>query len=165
MTALIHGRVVEHLTRLRLRYVAERLDAVLSDAARAEHMAREAEAAAEQIATIAPQAVEFQNSPLEIFGEHEAATIAQMRNCMGVGNVVAGTFTGSPGTLTIQLPILSASAQVSLIGARVKIVGATATGFTSAVVGGGVTQQQVSTNVYPAVVIAGPPRVRRRLGR
>ena len=60
------------------------------DAARAEHMAREAEAAAAQIATIAPQAAEFQNSPLEIFGEHDAATIAQMRNCMGVGNVVAG---------------------------------------------------------------------------
>lgn len=36
MSALIHGRVVDHLTRLRLRYVADRLDAVLSDAARAE---------------------------------------------------------------------------------------------------------------------------------
>src|ERR1700722_7335432 len=60
------------------------------DAARAEHMAREAEAAAGQIATVAPQAAEFQNSPLKIFGEHDEATIAQMRNCMGVGNVVAG---------------------------------------------------------------------------
>jgi DNA replication protein DnaC len=36
VTALIHSRVVDHLTRLRLRYVADRLDAVLSDAARAE---------------------------------------------------------------------------------------------------------------------------------
>jgi len=36
MTAVVHGRVVEQLTRLRLRYVAERLDAVLSDAARTE---------------------------------------------------------------------------------------------------------------------------------
>jgi DNA replication protein DnaC len=36
MSALIHGRVVDHLTRLRLRYVADRLDAVLSEAARAE---------------------------------------------------------------------------------------------------------------------------------
>ena len=76
-----------------------------------------------------------------------------------VGNVVAGSFTGSPGTLTIQLPILSASAQVSLIGARVKIVGATATGFTNAIVGGGVTQEQVSTNIYPAVVIAVNARI------
>ena len=36
MTAVIHARVIEHLTRLRLRAVAERLDAVLNDAARTE---------------------------------------------------------------------------------------------------------------------------------
>ena len=36
MSVVIHARVVEQLTRLRLRYVAERLDAVLADAARAE---------------------------------------------------------------------------------------------------------------------------------
>ncbi len=71
-----------------------------------------------------------------------------------VGNVVAGTFTGSPGTLTIQLPILTASAQVPLIGARVKIVGATATGFTNAIVGGGITQQEITTNLYPAIATA-----------
>src|SRR5689334_3516805 len=36
MSAVVHERVVARLTRLRLRYVAERLDAVLSDAARTE---------------------------------------------------------------------------------------------------------------------------------
>ena len=36
MSVVVHARVVEQLTRLRLRYVAERLDAVLNDAARAE---------------------------------------------------------------------------------------------------------------------------------
>src|SRR5829696_6507725 len=36
MSAVIHARVVEQLTRLRLRYVADRLDAVLNDAARTE---------------------------------------------------------------------------------------------------------------------------------
>src|SRR3954470_23164329 len=36
MSVVIHARVVEQLTRLRLGYVAERLDAVLSDAARTE---------------------------------------------------------------------------------------------------------------------------------
>ena len=36
MSAVVHARVVEPLTRLRLRYVAERLDAVLAEAARAE---------------------------------------------------------------------------------------------------------------------------------
>lgn len=36
MSAVIHARVVEQLTRLRLHYVAERLDAVLAEAARSE---------------------------------------------------------------------------------------------------------------------------------
>jgi DNA replication protein DnaC len=36
MSAVIHARVIEQLTRLRLRYGAERLDAVLNDAARTE---------------------------------------------------------------------------------------------------------------------------------
>jgi DNA replication protein DnaC len=36
VSVVVHARVVEQLTRLRLRYVAERLDAVLADAARAE---------------------------------------------------------------------------------------------------------------------------------
>ena len=36
MSVVIHARVVEQLTRLRLGYVAERLDAVLSEAARTE---------------------------------------------------------------------------------------------------------------------------------
>jgi len=39
------------------------------DAARKEHMARETAAASAEIAMIAPQASEFQNSPLKIFGE------------------------------------------------------------------------------------------------
>src|SRR5262249_32891824 len=60
------------------------------EAARKERLVREAQAAAAQIAAIAPQAGEFRNSPLKIFGQHDEATIAQMRNCMAVGNVVAG---------------------------------------------------------------------------
>ena len=36
MSAVIHARVVDQLARLRLRYLAERLDAVLNDAARTE---------------------------------------------------------------------------------------------------------------------------------
>ena len=36
MSVVVHARVVEQLTRLRLRYVAERLDAVLNEAARTE---------------------------------------------------------------------------------------------------------------------------------
>jgi hypothetical protein len=36
MSAVVHGRVLEHLQRLRLGFVAERLDAVLAEAARRE---------------------------------------------------------------------------------------------------------------------------------
>src|SRR5213596_58921 len=60
------------------------------DAARKEHLAREAADAATTIAAEKPQAPQFQNSPLKVFGEHDHATVAQMQNCMSVGNVVAG---------------------------------------------------------------------------
>jgi tRNA-splicing ligase RtcB len=60
------------------------------DAARQEHLAREAAAAAQDIVAMRPQDAQFQNSPLNVFGRHDEATIAQMRNCMSVGNVVAG---------------------------------------------------------------------------
>ncbi len=55
------------------------------DAARAEHLAAEAAAL-----VLPPQAEAFRDAPLHVFGQHDEATIAQMRNCMGVGNVVAG---------------------------------------------------------------------------
>jgi tRNA-splicing ligase RtcB (3'-phosphate/5'-hydroxy nucleic acid ligase) len=55
------------------------------DAARAEHLAAEAAAI-----SLPPQPEQFQNAPLQVFGQHDESTVAQMRNCMGVGNVVAG---------------------------------------------------------------------------
>ena len=57
------------------------------DAARAENLASEAAAVA---TTIPVQSGKYHDSPLVIFGEHEASTIAQMRNCLTVGNTVAG---------------------------------------------------------------------------
>jgi tRNA-splicing ligase RtcB (3'-phosphate/5'-hydroxy nucleic acid ligase) len=60
------------------------------DAARKEHLAREVAHAANPIAADRPQVLQFQNSPLKVFGEHDHATVVQMRNCMSVGNVVAG---------------------------------------------------------------------------
>jgi tRNA-splicing ligase RtcB (3'-phosphate/5'-hydroxy nucleic acid ligase) len=88
------------------------------DAVRAEHMGRETAAAAAEIATIAPQAERFQNSPLEIFGEHDAATIAQMRNCMAVGNVVAGVICAD-GHLGYAQPVggvIAYEKQISISG-------------------------------------------------
>ena len=48
------------------------------DAARKEQLAREADALAHIVAN-RPQAAEYQNSPLKVFGSHEDATIAQMK--------------------------------------------------------------------------------------
>src|SRR5260370_3386494 len=60
------------------------------DGARKEQLGREVDDAAKAIGAEKPQAPQFQSSPLKVFGEHDHATVAQMRNCMSVGNVVAG---------------------------------------------------------------------------
>src|SRR6185436_20048046 len=87
------------------------------DAARKEHLAREAASVAADIA-IAPQAAPYQNSPLKIFGQHEAATIAQMRNCMAVGNAVAGVICAD-GHLGYAQPVggvIAYEKQISISG-------------------------------------------------
>src|SRR4051812_32294981 len=60
------------------------------EAARKEHLARETAEAPSAIAAGKTQVPQYQNSPLKVFGQHDDATIAQMRNCMAVGNAVAG---------------------------------------------------------------------------
>jgi tRNA-splicing ligase RtcB (3'-phosphate/5'-hydroxy nucleic acid ligase) len=88
------------------------------DAARAEHLAREQAAAAAEIATIAPQAAAFQNAPLKVFGRHDEATVAQMRNCMAVGNVVAGVICAD-GHLGYAQPVggvIAYEKQISISG-------------------------------------------------
>lgn len=61
-----------------------------TEAARAEQNKREAEATAAEIVNLRPQDERFQGSPLKVFGEHDENPISQMRNCMAVGNAVAG---------------------------------------------------------------------------
>ena len=87
------------------------------DAARKEHMAREAQATAVDIA-IAPQALQYRNSPLKVFGNHDEATIAQMRNCMAVGNAVAGVICAD-GHLGYAQPVggvIAYEKQISISG-------------------------------------------------
>ena len=60
------------------------------DAARAALTAERQAVAASEIVSLRPQAERYRDSPLVVLGEHEDSTIAQMRNCMGVGNAVAG---------------------------------------------------------------------------
>src|SRR5579864_8502130 len=88
------------------------------DAARQEHLVREAATAAQDIVAIKPQAPEYQNSPLKVFGQHDDATIAQMRNCMSVGNAVAGVICAD-GHLGYAQPVggvIAYEKQISISG-------------------------------------------------
>jgi tRNA-splicing ligase RtcB len=88
------------------------------DAARAEHLAQEAKETAEGIAANQPQAPRYQNSPLRIFGQHDEATVAQMRNCMSVGNAVAGVICAD-GHLGYAQPVggvIAYEKQISISG-------------------------------------------------
>jgi tRNA-splicing ligase RtcB len=83
------------------------------DAARAEHLAAEAAAV-----MLPPQAPAYQGAPLQVFGQHDEATIAQMRNCMGVGNVVAGVICAD-GHLGYAQPVggvIAYERQISISG-------------------------------------------------
>jgi tRNA-splicing ligase RtcB len=89
------------------------------DAARKEQLERDAKQAGELIAiSIAPQAPQYQNSRLEVFGQHDEATLAQMRNCMAVGNVVAGVICAD-GHLGYAQPVggvIAYEKQISISG-------------------------------------------------
>jgi len=88
------------------------------DAARKEKLAREADAASAEIATLRPQEERFKNAPLKVFGEHDAATIKQMRNCMAVGNVVSGVICAD-GHLGYAQPVggvIAYEKQISISG-------------------------------------------------
>src|SRR3954463_14490315 len=87
------------------------------DAALKEKLARDAEAVAADIA-IKPQAAQYQNSPLKVFGQHDEVTIAQMRNCMSVGNAVAGVICAD-GHLGYAQPVggvIAYEKQISISG-------------------------------------------------
>src|SRR5882762_4625106 len=85
------------------------------DAARKEQLARETAAVAADLA-VKPQAAQY--SPLKIFGKHDDATIAQMRNCMSVGNAVAGVICAD-GHLGYAQPVggvIAYEKQISISG-------------------------------------------------
>lgn len=62
------------------------------DAARKEMIATEQSKLSAELEamTVPAQSWEYADAPLAIMGEHDEGTIAQMRNCMKVGNVVGG---------------------------------------------------------------------------
>lgn len=87
-------------------------------AARDEHLARETAEAAKTIANLRPQEERFQNAPLKIVGEHDEATVQQMKNCMAVGNVAAGVICAD-GHLGYAQPVggvIAYEKQISISG-------------------------------------------------
>ncbi len=84
-------------------------------AARDEHLAHEAEALK---VTLEPQKPEYANSPLLVLGDHDDGTISQMRNCMAVGNAVAGVICAD-GHLGYAQPVggvIAYEKQISISG-------------------------------------------------
>src|SRR5882762_658246 len=85
------------------------------EAARKEQVAAEAAAVG---TALPPQAPQFQNAPLKVFGDHDEGTLAQMKNCMAVGNVVAGTICAD-GHLGYAQPVggvIAYEGQISISG-------------------------------------------------
>jgi tRNA-splicing ligase RtcB (3'-phosphate/5'-hydroxy nucleic acid ligase) len=65
-----------------------------------------------------PQRPEYRDAPLKVIGEHDEGTVAQMRNCMGVGNVVAGVICAD-GHLGYAQPVggvIAYEKQISISG-------------------------------------------------
>jgi len=88
------------------------------DAARAVQTREKQDLLAKDIASMRTQPPEFQNAPLKIFGEHDEQTITQMRNCMAVGNVVAGVICAD-GHLGYAQPVggvIGYEGQISISG-------------------------------------------------
>ena len=68
------------------------------------------------------------------------------------GSIVAGTFTGGPGTISLQIALSAGNPiDLNLIGARVKFSGMSATGITNAVIAGAVPEADIDTKILPAV--------------
>ena len=77
-----------------------------------------AERLAEASAGLAEQPAQYRDSPLTVFGEHEAQTLTQMRTCMGVGQAVAGVLCAD-GHLGYAQPVggvIAYENQVSISG-------------------------------------------------
>lgn len=87
-------------------------------AARQEHLAAEAAMLAAENIALRPQGAEYQNGPLRVFGAHDRGTLDQMRNCMGVGNVVSGVLCAD-GHLGYAQPVggvIAYDGQISVSG-------------------------------------------------
>jgi hypothetical protein len=79
-------------------------------------------------------------------------TAGQPDNDAVAGKIANGVFTGGPGELTLQIALGSTEAlTLNLIGARAKATGISATGMTSLILAGALTEEDLNTKVMPAI--------------
>ena len=84
-------------------------------------------------------------------GSFDVATDSP-RDAVLNGDIIAGTFKGGPGKVTLELSLGSVSGiTVNLIGARIE-VGVAETGLTNGKIGGAVTEDELNNSVLPAIV-------------
>jgi len=68
------------------------------------------------------------------------------------GKIAGGTFNGGPGTISLKIALGGPEGvQLDLIGARAKASGISATGIESVILAGALTQEDLNTQVIPAI--------------
>jgi len=68
------------------------------------------------------------------------------------GKIIGGTFNGGPGNLSLKIALGGPEGvQLELIGARAKASGMSETGITSVILAGALPQEQLNTQVIPAI--------------
>ncbi len=68
------------------------------------------------------------------------------------GKTINGTFNGGPGTISLQIALGStAPIELDLIGARAQLSGLSATGITSGILAGALSQDDLNNKVIPAI--------------
>jgi hypothetical protein len=77
------------------------------------------------------------------------------------GKIVGGTFTGGPGDLSLPLTLAGVNLQLDLIGARAKCSAISATAIDSCILGGALTQDELDSQVLPAIQTALVPLITR----
>src|SRR6516165_7599576 len=78
----------------------------------------ERKAMIDRAAELPPQGPKYRDAPLKIVGEHDEGTVAQMLNCMAVGNVLAGVICAD-GHLGYAQPVggvIAYEKQISISG-------------------------------------------------
>jgi hypothetical protein len=85
-------------------------------------------------------------------GTGSFGVVAGTDNAPLIGDASGGTLTAGPGHALVQLSLFAGSAiTLELIGARTRVVGATATSIGTSVIAGGVTQNDVNTKILPEI--------------